>query len=106
MDWFGRQIDKAIDKEINSAINKAVEKEIDDFLGKKIGKDQLRRVKKLAKEGKPLDKDTEVLLRKYLSEEELEQYRKIHNGVAEAERVDKECRKVENGLKEIDDFFR
>lgn len=99
--WFDRQVDGWIDRQVD----KAVDEEIDKFLEPHVGKEDLRRLKKLAKKGKKLDADSETLLRKHLTDEQLEKYRKIHNGVAEAERVDSDLGKLESDLRAIDDLF-
>ena len=62
-------------------------------------------MKKLIKEGRPLDADTEDLLREYLTEEQLEQYRKIHNSAVKAEELDKDLRQLESDLKFFDELF-
>lgn len=99
--WFDRQVDSWIDREVD----KVVDQEIDKFLEPYLGKDELRRLKKLARKGQPLDADTEALLRNHLSAEQLEDYRKIHNSVAKAERLDSDLGKLDSDLRAIDDLF-
>ena len=99
--WFDRQIDGWID----GAIDSKVDEEIDRHLEPHIGADRLRQVKKLIKEGRPLDSDTEELLRGYLTEEQLDQYRKIHNNAVKAEKLEKDLRQLESDLKFFDELF-
>ena len=75
--WFDKQVDGLIDRTIGGAIDKKLDEEVDKLLEPHIGKDRLRRVKKLLQEGRPLDEDTEAMLREYLTETQLEQYRTI-----------------------------
>ena len=100
-DWFDKQVDGWIDGQVD----RAIDKKVDEFLEPHIGKDRLRQVKKLIEEGRPLDEDTEVMLREYLTEEQLDQYRTIHNGAVKAEKLDKDMKKLDSDLKFLDDLF-
>lgn len=94
MGWFDRWVNSEIDK----AIDKKIDKEIDAYLEPKIGSKHLRRVKKLAKKGRPLDADTEELLLEFMSEVQLEEYRKIHNDLVQLEQLDKDISDIEKFL--------
>ena len=94
MGYFSRQFDRMLGREID----RAVDRKIDAYLESRIGKKRTRRIKRLAKKGRPLDADTEKMLRRFMSEEELDTYRTIHNEVAEWERLDNELGQIDRLL--------
>ena len=100
-DFFEQEINKAVDKEIN----RAVDNEVDKFLEPHLGEKQLKRMKRMVKQGRPLDADAERMLRKFMTDEQVDDYRKIHNAAAEAEKVDKDLRSLESDLNAIDKLF-
>jgi hypothetical protein len=86
-------VDKQVDKWIDGRIDRYVDKKLDGFLKGQMSDEEFHELKVMTRKGEPLDAATEQQLREQLGDA-FEPYKKVHNGVARMERLDRNIKKI------------
>lgn len=88
--WAERQVSAWIDRRIDRYVDRKVDALVEPY----VGAEKLKQLKKMTREGQPLDPETEAILSEHLSADQLTAYKGIHNGVARLERWDRGLRQI------------